>query len=346
MNKATTFEISRPPTIVQPARTMFQRPDYLSYPLDVIITVFNSARYRTRWKHYEDFVSHCNLVGDSVRLWVVEVAFGDREFVVTSPTNERHLQLRTDSELWHKERSQNLLVQRIVQRHPRARWFAFVDPDISFIRHDWADETRHALQHYDVVQMWKEGYDLDKDGHIIQEHRSFASCYKDNIPFSKENNTYYSPGQNRKKNYWHPGYAHAWRREALMEVGGLIDWAILGSGDHHMMHGLIGQMDKTLISDLSGNYKQAMLRWEKSAAKIRKNIGFVPGAIFHHWHGAKVSRQYRSRWKILTELKFDPLTDLRTDIQGLYMLNDNGNEKSILLRDRVRQYFHSRDEDQ
>lgn len=345
MNKATTFEISRPPTIVQPPRTMFQRPDYLSYPLDVIITVFNSARYRTRWKHYEDFVSHCNLAGDAVRLWVVEVAFGDREFVITSPHNERHLQLRTTSELWHKERSQNLLVQRIVQRHPRARWFAFVDPDISFIRHDWADETRHALQHYDVVQMWEQAYDLDDKGNIIQEHRSFAYCHKNKLPMNSIDGDSYG-GSRKGVFYPHPGYAWAWRREAFESVGGLIDWAILGSADFHMAYGLIGKMDLTLRRKLHYRYSNAMKIWQERAEEsINRNIGYMHGSIFHHYHGAKRDRRYKDRWKILEHRNFNQENDLIIDAQGLYKLRVQKDDRSRGLRDDVRAYFHQRNED-
>ena len=37
-----------------------------------------------------------------VRLIVAEAAFGDRPFAVTFPEESKHLQLRTDSEIWHK----------------------------------------------------------------------------------------------------------------------------------------------------------------------------------------------------------------------------------------------------
>src|SRR5947208_17055710 len=124
-NKASSFGPSRPRSSHKPIRTAFQRPDILSQPLDVLVTVFNSARYRTRWKHYEDFISMAEAAGSAVRVWTVEVAFGEREFAVTDPCNERHLQLRTSTELWHKERSQNLLVQRVIARHPHAEYFAF-----------------------------------------------------------------------------------------------------------------------------------------------------------------------------------------------------------------------------
>jgi hypothetical protein len=46
-------------------------------------------------------------------LYTAEVAFGERHFEVTEAGNPRHLQLRTTSEIWHKENALNLLIQRL-----------------------------------------------------------------------------------------------------------------------------------------------------------------------------------------------------------------------------------------
>lgn len=280
--------------------------------------------------------------GKAVRLWTAEIAFGDREFSITGLSNPRHLQLRTSHELWHKERSQNLLLQRVLSQHAEAEYIAFVDADISFIRHDWADETRHALQHYDVVQMWREAYDLDYHGNVIQKHVSFAACRGDGVPLTSDD--YYGKGP--RTIYWHPGYAWAWRRRALDSVGGLIDWAVLGSADFHMAHGLVGQMEHTLKRNLGGVYKNAMRRWQHRAERgVKHNVGCLSGSIFHHFHGPKSSRKYKTRWKILEETQFDQNQDLVADVQGLYQFQHHGTERSDKLRDLTRNYFHQRNED-
>jgi hypothetical protein len=345
-NKSRDFATPRKRTAHKSIRTVFQRPDAITQPLDVIVTCFNSARYRTRWKHYEDFMSMAEAAGSAVRVWTVEIAFGDREFAITDPHNERHLQLRTSSELWHKERSQNLLVQRVIARHPHAEYFAFVDADISFIRHDWADEARHALQHYDVVQMWQEAYDLDASGSVIHRHHGFAACHANGAPVPSDNEDYYyAPGRGGIT-YWHPGYAWAWRRRALEGVGGLIDWAVLGSADFHMAHALVGTVESTLKRKLGARYARGMREWQgRALASIKRNIGFMPGSIFHHFHGPKAARRYKDRWKILEQTKFDQFRDLVADVQGLYRFQHHGHERSNLLRDLTRRYFHERNED-
>src|SRR4051812_39160506 len=127
---------------------MFERPDHVHEPLYVVTSVFNAIRYRSRWRLYQDFERMVENSG--AILFTCEVAFGDRDFAVTQPDNPQHLQLRTATELWHKEKSLNLLVERLPSDWA---YVSFVDADVVFARGDWANETIHALQHYDVVQM-------------------------------------------------------------------------------------------------------------------------------------------------------------------------------------------------
>lgn len=146
--------------------------------------------------------------------------------------------------------------------------------------------------------------------------------------------------------YWHPGFAWAMRREAWNQLGGLIDFAILGAADNHMAKALIGDAQTSYHQGVSQSYKDSVLRWQDRAEKyVRRNVGFVEGTILHHYHGSKVKRRYRDRWKILVETGFDPYKDIKPDWQGLWQLEDHGDPHSIMLRDRLREYFHQRDED-
>jgi hypothetical protein len=80
--------------------------------LYVVTCVFNPHRYRTRLELYKRFEKY---IADSphTKLLTVELAFDDRPFAVTSPDNPWHLQLRTKTELWHKERLINLGIERL-----------------------------------------------------------------------------------------------------------------------------------------------------------------------------------------------------------------------------------------
>lgn len=316
-------------------QTLFQRPDRLNQTLYVATTVFNSARYRSRWKHYQDFAAYVNR-HHGVELYTVEIAFGDREFSVTEANNPKHLQLRTGAEIWHKERSLNLLVQRLPRDWQKV---AVIDADVQSLRPDWFDETKHELERFDVVQMWSKAYDLNPQGEFIQEHKSFASCYNSNMPLNEAPKYYYRDGH---VVYWHPGYAWAWRRDAWETTGGLLDSAILGSADFHMAHALVGNVEATFQKGLHSEYKRYIMEWQERALELKKNIGFVPGGIHHAWHGAKVARRYKSRSNILENNKFHPRRDLTLDWQGLYRLS---HKAPIALRDEARKYFMERNED-
>jgi hypothetical protein len=61
----------------------------------------------------------------------------------------------------------------------------------------------------------------------------------------------------------------------------------------------------------------------------------------HMFHGAKRNRAYDQRWKLLAQAGYDPHLDLKRDWQGLYQLTD----RSVILRDGIRQYARMRNED-
>lgn len=293
--------------------------------LHVLCVISNPARYRTRYELYKRFEKMCLDAG--VTLWTCEVAFGDRPFEITDPTNPRHLQLRTFFELWHKENMLNLLCARLPQDWEYA---ACVDADITFTRPEWPVETIQKLQHHYVVQMWSECNDLGPDYQVIQRHQGLMYRYRNNLPLGER----YDQG--------HPGYAWAYRREAWDHLGGQLDTAILGSADKHMGLSLIGRAWQSVKPDINQAYYDEILRWQERAERyLTHDVGYVPGLINHWWHGKKKDRKYLERWKILIRNDYVPHLDLKRDWQGLYQLTD----RSPQLRDDIRDYFAQRNED-
>jgi hypothetical protein len=105
---------------------------------------------------------------------------------------------------------------------------------------------------------------------------------------------------------------------------------------------MIAAAQQSFASDVTSEYARHVMRWQERCEKhIRRDVGFVPGTILHSFHGKKKDRGYQDRWKILIKNKFDPELDLMRDHQGLYKLTD----RSIKLRDEIRRYFRSRNED-
>jgi hypothetical protein len=293
--------------------------------LHVLTAISNPRRFESRYNLYrafERYVHNCGAV-----LHTIEAAFGDRDFAITDQGHPNHVQVQNSHEIWQKERMLNILKARLPKS---AKYIAWVDADVRFERDDWAEETVHMLQHHSIVQMFSHAVDLGPSHEAIQYHTGFAFQYRHGRPRSAA------------YTHWHPGFAWAARRDPLDRVGGLVDTAILGAGDHHMALSLIGAAQESFAGGVTDAYKRPILLWQQRArAAFEGNVGYVPGLLRHQWHGGKADRQYESRWQILVDEKFDPELDIVQDSQGLWQLSGN----KPRLRDRLMAYFASRNED-
>jgi hypothetical protein len=254
----------------------------------------------------------------------VELQQGDRPFAT-----DAKIKLRTVHELWYKENMINIGVQSLPTGW---QYMAWIDTDIEFQRADWAEETIDELQHYSIVQLFSHAVDLGPNKETIKVHQGFGYNYN-------KGETWKAPNYGT---FWHPGYAWACTKKAFNDMGGLLDFAPLGSADHHMALAWIGIVEKSINHDLHENYKFMCKTYQDRCERhIKRNIGHVQGTIMHHWHGDKKYRQYKERWQILTEHKFNPLTDIKKDWQGLWQLED----VKLGFRDDLRRYFRERHED-
>jgi hypothetical protein len=323
--------------------------------LHVVAAITNPERYRTRYDLYRRFADH--VVKAGARLTTVEAAFGDRVHRISDDPRVTNIQLRTSSEIWLKENLINIGISRLPADWEYVAW---VDADVAFARPDWAEETVHQLQHFAVVQMFSTAQDLSPSYVPFQTHKGFMFQYHQALthpgqplrpctPYTPEKchmdetvAEAYQRGARTRYEFWHPGFAWAARREAINDVGQLIDWALLGAADHHMALGLVGSAHLSLPGGISAGYRDGVMRWqEKAEEHIRRNVGYVDGMLNHYWHGKKRDRRYIERWDILIRNAFDPHTDLKRDHQGLWQLAGN----KIRLRDDLRHYFRARNED-
>lgn len=334
-------------------QAQFHRPDVVTDPLYVIVPIFNSQRYRTRWKLANQFFKH--VIDSGAILVTIEAAFGQRAEVVVQQLHPRHIKIsvRTTSEIWIKENLYNLAVQRLPKD---AKYVALVDGDVKFLRYDWVGETIQQLQRYDMVQMFSVAVDVTPKFEPYCFNYSFMHDYVTGHTFwggqttdPAKNNPYYyqepaikGNGIASLVNRWHPGFAWACTIEAFGKLGGLIDQAILGAADHHMALALIGKAEFSLPGGVSDGYRDMVLTWQENAIKeLKMNVGYVEGAIHHFFHGAKTNRRYKERWSIITDNKYDPRYDLKRDWNGVWQLTD----RNLKLRDQIRQYMKERDED-
>lgn len=291
--------------------------------LYVITAIFNPWRYNSRSKLYYDFKKHIEDSG--AELVTIECSFGNRGYEVTTCQD---LQVKTNSELWHKERLLNLAIQSLPHDW---KYVAWIDADLLFVKPNWVNETIHLLQHYSVIQMFSHAVDVGPNHEHLKTHTGILYAYRNSLM-----------SQSSKYDNLHPGFAWAARREALNDLGLLFDTAVLGSADRHMALCLIEKYAASCPRTLSIGYMKELEIWQERCKKhIKKNVGYLPGTIIHNWHGKKVDRRYQDRWKILVKYQFDPEVDLKSDVYGLWQFSGNKPD----MEQEIRNYFQCRNED-
>jgi hypothetical protein len=297
--------------------------------LHVVTALANPIRWQSRARLYRQFEEH--MLDSGVHLTVVECAYGDRPHECADNPHVTHIPVRARSLLWIKENLLNIGLGRLPQDWRYAAW---IDADVIFRKPGWAGETVHALQQYDLVQPWSDCYDLGPHDDHLQVHRSFCRLAHEGVPILASGYDGYA--------FAHPGYAWAATRRALTLLGGLIETAALGAGDHHMALALLGRVRESVPGGISDGYTRPLLHWQARAQQhIAGNIGYVPGSIEHGWHGSKAKRAYADRWDILTRNGFNPETDLIHNTWGVQELTGN----KPRLRLDIDHYFRARDED-
>lgn len=292
--------------------------------LHVIMVVSNPCSYFRRYALARQFILRMEKE-EHIQLYIVELCYAKQPFILTQKNNPMHLQLRTESPIWHKENMINLGTKMFP---PDWKAMAWIDADIEFESNTWALDTLKLLNGYaDIVQLFSHAVDLDKDEATMHVANSGGYQYEKQLPYRMG------------LNYWHPGYAWACTRKAYETMGGLYENAILGSGDQIMMLSILGQVEKALNPNNHEAYKKDALVFQERMKHIR--FSYVPGVIRHYYHGTKANRRYRERWQILVDHQYNPEQHLKKK-NGLLVPSETCPPK--LLED-ILQYFKDRNED-
>jgi len=296
--------------------------------LHVIAVLSNPCCFLKRIKLMKEFIYRMEK-DDNVILYIVELAYKEQRFTVTDKNNKHHLQLRTDVPLWHKENMINLAVKYLLPKDYKA--FAWIDSDIEFENHTWAQDTLKILNgSRDIVQVFGQCIDMDNDEFAMNIFNSAGYMYAHNKPYI-----------NKGINYWHPGYAWAMTRKAYEQIGGLYDYGILGSGDFLMMMSLLNMANKIYNPRLNSDYTNSIYDFQKKAKNLR--FGYVPGVIKHYFHGSKKNRKYQDRYLILIKHAYSPYMDIKYNDVGVIVPTEHFSEE---FKDDIQSYFLERNEDE
>lgn len=309
--------------------------------LHVVVVLSNAMNYKRRVFLARKFLKEMKKAeGSHMTLYVVELAYGDQEYSITQADNPHHLQLRTETPLWHKESMINAGVRKLLPLDWEA--MAWIDADIEFDtpysekeEGNFVSLTLKALKDYNIVQMFSVALDMDRDRSTMNAFSSFGYKYV-HAPIDPQ--TGYKLKEGMGANYWHPGFAWAIRRDLYEEMGGLLDMAVIGSGDYLMAMAITG--NNVTPRNISSNYRYMVTKYVRVLSD-KAILGYVPIMIRHNYHGSKKNRKYQERSHILMHHHFQPSKDVVRRDDGLIVPT---NPKHPLWKD-ILSYFAERKED-
>ncbi len=296
--------------------------------LYVILPYFNYCGFQRRRQLFVEFVERIRQE-PKIRIIVSEATKCGERYQLPMDMKGVYLHLRNEvqNHMWIKENLINLAVRMLPSSW---KYMAWIDADITFLNTDWVDQTITELQTNDVIQLFHSAVNLGPNGESLKVERSFMYMHlHSGIPYHPQN----------KYGVWHPGFAHACTRKAFIQMGGLVDFGILGSGDRHMVLALIGLVHMSHPGNIHQNYKKKLLEYQDRVKGLK--VGFVNGTILHHWHGRIADRKYRERWDIIVKGSFDPEADIVKGIDGLWKFTGIGQR----LEPQIKEYFVGRNED-
>lgn len=304
--------------------------------LFVVTVIYNPFGFESRYKLYNDFKKYLDMFPD-VKLLTVEIAHNDRPFKVTKRNNKWNVQLRSSHALWHKEAGINVGFARVLDNVPDAKYGGWFDADIKFSNPQWPKDTIKALQHWKIVQPFSQAHNLNAKYESMWKCES--ALYKYHTEFGYHQNP---PRELKYCAGGHPGLAWAARIQTILDLGGLLDTCVAGSGDTHMLNALMGDVTLFMKPTMPQPFKDSLHAWAKLADEhVKHSIGFVHGMCMHYWHGHSEKRGYEKRWDIMAYHKFDPYVDIVLGNNGLYEFAGNKPE----LEADLKRSSASRDED-
>jgi hypothetical protein len=302
-----------------------------------VTSYYNPARFKSRLPNYRIFRSRL-----SVPLVTVELSF-DGRFELTKEDADILIQISGGAVLWQKERLLNLAIRSVPSHVNNIAW---IDCDVIFEKKGWVEQAKAQLETFNVVQLLSDQVDLSPNdlgsnvdlAYIPPSGHGVVSLF-DGHEFTQPAADATS-GQKRRAYAW--GLAWAARRR-ILEDHGLYDAMIVGGGTRAVVSAMHGQFDKAIEAfQLNSARRDHYLRWARPYHEaIDGRVGYVPGRVYHLWHGDIENRNYAGRYRGLVDFNFDPDADLVVGANGAWhWARQNPGLQNFLLN-----HFVSRAED-
>jgi hypothetical protein len=302
-----------------------------------ITCYFNPIGYRRRLENYRVFRQHL-----AVPLVTVELSY-DGEFQLQPKDAEILEQLRGGDVLWQKERLLNVALRSLPESCENIAW---VDCDIIFADNDWVERASKALEEFPLLHLFHERHEVPRNsapdplGGWDAYPTSQSVVYRMAVGQAAPDEVYVSG--NPQQRHSSAGLAWASRRDVLEEHG-FYDAFIVGGGDRAILCAALAEFNRyALASEMNPRRAEHYFLWARSYFNtVRGCVGYIPGHVFHLWHGDLNDRRQRERHRQLAQFDFDPFVDIALDANDVWRWNSDKHD----LHAFVRRYFELRNED-
>lgn len=310
----------------------------------VITCYFNPCNYQNRLQNYKRFAH--NLRQQSVQLLTIELCARPEAAHLDQTTCTRYVQVVETDVLWAKEQLLNIAERHLPAECTQICW---CDCDVLFKDPQWAWATSDLLQRHRVLQPFAKCIFLGPE-ETPNNYGAFSDSLGFAMYYAQKKQTILGQGDIL---VGHPGYAWAMRRDIWRQIGGLYDKCILGHADIVMGVAFTHQVardgpvpttwEPAWDPGWSVALKDNVRAWQAYVSTVvQGDVGFLPGFIFHLWHGPRDNRQYHVRGQLLAD--FDPDVHLARGDNGLYHWTPAA--LALKLDEKCKLYFEKRKEDQ
>jgi hypothetical protein len=316
---------------------MHPPPSTYAHTLWAITAYFNPEHFRSRLANYRIFRRHLALP-----LLTVELSF-DGVYELTPSEADVLVQRQGGDVMWQKERLLNIALDALP---PACRNVLWTDCDILFEPDDLS-ALEHTLADFPIVQPFQQHhYGPQHASESDMRNPSRSLLTRPSLAFAVSSGR--SPTEclarpaSRRDGGPSTGVAWAARRDVLARHG-LYDRFIAGGGDRAIACAAYGCFNEVMDFCAFGpRQREHYLTWaEPWYDSIRGQVGCLPGAVFHLWHGSFADRRYARRHEELSRFHFDPYHDVCMDESGLLRWNSDKPDLQRFLRE----YFAGRKED-
>jgi hypothetical protein len=304
----------------------------------VVTSYFNPVKSHRRLANYRTFRSRLD-----APLLTVELSF-DGQFELTSADADHLIQLSGGDVMWQKERLLNIALSAMPDDVENVAW---IDCDVVFESRNWPQAAEKALKSDSIIQLFSEVRYLDRCSTDKLEFNTIPEWVRSSAGSQLQSGEFKDVCLLKPVHAGAPkipwpanGFAFAAKKSVICDSR-FYDHGILDGNDILFLCAIYGEFE-IAMERLKHNEMQRRhyLAWARRAREsFGGRVGYIPGTIYHLWHGDLVNRNYMGRHELMAG--FDPNRDIRHAPNGAWTWSNPQSE----LATKVKSYFRGRKED-